>query len=160
MLLFLVDLINIEIFRISFSFFYSFSFILRSRATSVWYQSVTSIRPQVIFLCDLRFFNSESNLLTGPKFPLFSTFRIPQIRIPEKKSKEKKRKEKTWLLHNNKTSFSTNQFQVFSLIQPPWGTISTAGENQNRIPFKTVSEPSPTKLVQKSFRRLQTLGFL
>ena len=34
MLLFLVDLINIEIFRISFSFFYSFSFILRSRATS------------------------------------------------------------------------------------------------------------------------------
>ena len=35
MLLFLVDLINIEIFRISFSFFYSFSFILRSRATSV-----------------------------------------------------------------------------------------------------------------------------
>ena len=34
MLLFLVDLINIEIFRISFSFFYSFSFILCSRATS------------------------------------------------------------------------------------------------------------------------------
>ena len=34
MLLFFVDLINIEIFRISFSFFYSFSFILRSRATS------------------------------------------------------------------------------------------------------------------------------
>ena len=34
MLLFLVDLINIEIFRISFNFFYSFSFILRSRATS------------------------------------------------------------------------------------------------------------------------------
>ena len=29
---FLVDLINIEIFRISFSFFYLFSFILRSRA--------------------------------------------------------------------------------------------------------------------------------
>ena len=42
-LLFLVDLINIEIFRISFSFFYSFSFILRSRATSVLYQSITSI---------------------------------------------------------------------------------------------------------------------
>ena len=37
MLLFLIDLINIEIFRISFSLFYSFSFILRSRATSVWY---------------------------------------------------------------------------------------------------------------------------
>ena len=37
MLLFLVDLINIEIFRISFSFFYSFSFILRSRATSITY---------------------------------------------------------------------------------------------------------------------------
>ena len=35
MLLFFVDLINIEIFRISFSFFYSFSFILRSRATSL-----------------------------------------------------------------------------------------------------------------------------
>ena len=35
MLLFLVDLINIEIFRISFNFFYSFYFILRSRATSV-----------------------------------------------------------------------------------------------------------------------------
>ena len=35
MLLFLVDLINIEIFRISFCFFYLFSFILRSRATSV-----------------------------------------------------------------------------------------------------------------------------
>ena len=35
MLLFLVDLINIEKFRISFRFFYSFSFILRSRATSV-----------------------------------------------------------------------------------------------------------------------------
>ena len=34
MLLFLVDLINIEIFRISFSLFYSFSFILCSRATS------------------------------------------------------------------------------------------------------------------------------
>ena len=34
MLLFLVDLINIEIFRISFNFFYSFSFILRNRATS------------------------------------------------------------------------------------------------------------------------------
>ena len=34
MLLFLVDLINIEIFRIPFSFFYSFYFILRSRATS------------------------------------------------------------------------------------------------------------------------------
>ena len=50
MLLFLVDLINIEIFRISFSFFYSFSFILRSRATSVWYQSITSIRDQVIIL--------------------------------------------------------------------------------------------------------------
>ena len=47
MLLFLVDLINIEIFIISFSFFYSFSFILRSRATSVWYQSITSIRDQV-----------------------------------------------------------------------------------------------------------------
>ena len=36
---FLVDLINIEIFRISFSFFYLFSFILRNRATSVCYQS-------------------------------------------------------------------------------------------------------------------------
>ena len=48
MLLFLVDLINIEIFRISFSFFYSFSFILRSRVTSVWYQSITSIQDQVI----------------------------------------------------------------------------------------------------------------
>ena len=48
MLLFLVDLINIEIFRISFRFFYSFSFILRSRATSVWYQSLTLIRDQVI----------------------------------------------------------------------------------------------------------------
>ena len=34
MLLFLVDLINIEKFRISLSLFYSFSFILRSRATS------------------------------------------------------------------------------------------------------------------------------
>ena len=34
MLLFLVDLINIKKFRISFRFFYSFSFILRSRATS------------------------------------------------------------------------------------------------------------------------------
>ena len=50
MLLFLVDLINIEIFRISFSFFYSFSFILRSRATSVWYQSITSIQDQVVIL--------------------------------------------------------------------------------------------------------------
>ena len=48
MLLFLVDLINIEKFIISFRFFYSFSFILRSRATSVWYQSITSIRDQVI----------------------------------------------------------------------------------------------------------------
>ena len=48
MLLFLVDLINIEKFRISFSLFYSFSFILCSRATSVWYQSITSIRDQVI----------------------------------------------------------------------------------------------------------------
>ena len=37
MLLFLVDLINIEKFRISFHFFYSFSFILRSRATSVYH---------------------------------------------------------------------------------------------------------------------------
>ena len=35
MLLFLVDLINIEIFRIPFNFFYSFYFILRSRATSL-----------------------------------------------------------------------------------------------------------------------------
>ena len=34
MLLFLIDLIKIEKFRISFRFFYSFSFILRSRATS------------------------------------------------------------------------------------------------------------------------------
>ena len=34
MLLFLEDLINIEKFRISFRFFYSSSFILRSRATS------------------------------------------------------------------------------------------------------------------------------
>ena len=34
MLLFFIDLINIEKFRISFSFFYSFSYILRSRATS------------------------------------------------------------------------------------------------------------------------------
>ena len=34
MLLFLINLINIEIFRISFSFFYSFSFILRIRAIS------------------------------------------------------------------------------------------------------------------------------
>ena len=50
MLLFLVDLINIEKFRISFRFFYSFSFILRSRAISVWYQSITSIRDQVIIL--------------------------------------------------------------------------------------------------------------
>ena len=48
MLLFLIDLINIEKFRISFRLFYSFSFILRSRATSVWYQSITSIRDQVI----------------------------------------------------------------------------------------------------------------
>ena len=35
MLLFLVNLINIEKFRISFSLFYSFSFIIRSRATSI-----------------------------------------------------------------------------------------------------------------------------
>ena len=48
MLLFLVDLINIEKFRISFRFFYSFSFIFRSRATSVWYQSITLIRDQAI----------------------------------------------------------------------------------------------------------------
>ena len=33
--MFLIGLINIEIFKISFSFFYSFSFILRSRATSL-----------------------------------------------------------------------------------------------------------------------------
>ena len=45
---FLIDLINIEKFRILFSLFYSFSFILRSRATSIWYQSITSIRDQVI----------------------------------------------------------------------------------------------------------------
>ena len=51
MLLFLVHLINIEKLIISFRFFYSFSFILRSRATSVWYQSLTSIRDQVIFVC-------------------------------------------------------------------------------------------------------------
>ena len=45
---FLVDLINIENLIISFRFFYSLSFILRSRATSIWYQSITSIRDQVI----------------------------------------------------------------------------------------------------------------
>ena len=54
MLLFLVDLINIDKLRISFRFFYSLSFfnfiILRSRATSVWYQSITSIRDQVIYV--------------------------------------------------------------------------------------------------------------
>ena len=37
--------------RISFYLFYSFSFnfiVLRSRATSFWYQSIISIRDQVI----------------------------------------------------------------------------------------------------------------
>ena len=42
MLLFLVDLINIEKFRISFSLFYSFSFILRSRATSSFLEEQSS----------------------------------------------------------------------------------------------------------------------
>ena len=73
MLLFLVDLINIEIFRISFSFFYLFSFILRSRATSVWYQNITSIRDQVITLLvlirdqDLSAFFFVSKLLRSTK---------------------------------------------------------------------------------------------
>ena len=55
MLLFLAHLINIENLRISFRLFYSLSFfnfiILCSRATSIWYQSITSIRDQVIILC-------------------------------------------------------------------------------------------------------------
>ena len=46
MLLFLVDLINIEKFRISFRFFYSFSFILRSRATSVVLEKARMMRFQ------------------------------------------------------------------------------------------------------------------
>ena len=77
MLLFLIDLINIEKFIISFRFFYSLSFILRSRATSVWYQSITSIRDQVIifvlhqfgycvcgvpFTCNLPEFSSTCSL--------------------------------------------------------------------------------------------------
>ena len=49
MLLFLVDLINIEKFRISFRFFYSFSFILRSRATSVYI-----LKPNNKIVHDLR----------------------------------------------------------------------------------------------------------
>ena len=55
MLLFLVDLINIENLRISFRLVYSLSFfsfiIIRSRATSIWYHSLTSIRDQVISVC-------------------------------------------------------------------------------------------------------------
>ena len=47
MLLFLIDLINIEKFRISFRFFYSFFFIFRSRATSVWYRSTKAIRQHL-----------------------------------------------------------------------------------------------------------------
>ena len=62
MLLFLVDLINIEKFRISFRFFYLFSFILRGRATSVWYQSLTSIRDQVISIC-FKFLIRDQNFL-------------------------------------------------------------------------------------------------
>ena len=55
MILFLVDLIYIENLRISFRLFYSLSFfnfiILCSLVTSIWYQSLTSIRDQVISIC-------------------------------------------------------------------------------------------------------------
>ena len=83
MLLFLVDLINIEIFRISFSFFYSFSFIFRSRATSVWYQSITSIRDQVIPLLVLirdQFDPSSANLF-APVHP-DTDKEFPDIPVP------------------------------------------------------------------------------
>ena len=66
------DLINIEIFRISFNFFYSFSFILHSRATSVWYQSLTSIRDQVIYFC-FKFSTSFSNIES-----ISATFSFPK----------------------------------------------------------------------------------
>ena len=51
MLLFFIDLINIKNLIILFHLFYSFSFfnfILRSRATSIWYHNITSVRDQVI----------------------------------------------------------------------------------------------------------------
>ena len=73
MLLFLVDLINIEKFRISFRLFYSFSFILRSRATSIWYQSITSIRDQVIILSYVNLV-SESNF--DPRSSYFYLFQV------------------------------------------------------------------------------------
>ena len=78
MLLFLVDLINIKIFRISFNFFYSFYFILRSRVTSVWYQSLISIRDRIIFICFtflIRFF-SLSLLCFSLSILISSSFRI------------------------------------------------------------------------------------
>ena len=75
MLLFLVDLINIENLRILFRFFYSFSFfnfiILRSQATSFWYQSITSIRDQVISVC----FDSCSVISNLP-LPSFKKIKI------------------------------------------------------------------------------------
>ena len=62
MLLFLVDLIHIEIFRISFSLFYSFSFILRSRATSK--QKAAKAMPQTHLHIDS---NSNSRKLVRLK---------------------------------------------------------------------------------------------
>ena len=63
MLLFLVDLINIEKFRISFCFFYSFSFILRSRATSVWYQSHQRVILATLRVICFRLIMVENNWL-------------------------------------------------------------------------------------------------
>ena len=53
MLLFLVDLINIEIFIIPFSFFYSFYFILRSRATSARHSETADYVPMSVCMYTL-----------------------------------------------------------------------------------------------------------
>ena len=59
-------------------FIFNFIFLC-SRATSIWYQSLTSIRDQVIILCSLRFSDSNSRPPTGLRFSLsFGLFKFPK----------------------------------------------------------------------------------
>ena len=68
--------------RTSFYLFYSHSFnfiVLRSRATSIWYQSLTMIRDQVIYICFWFLFRSFKSFVAfihknqdpEPSFNLF-----------------------------------------------------------------------------------------
>ena len=79
---------------------------------------------------------------------------------PRKNQKKRKGKRKRGCFTTTKPVSLLINFKFFP-DSTSLGDNQHCSRNQNRIPFKTVSEPSPTKLVQKTFRRLQTiLGFL